>query len=131
MIEQERCDIPTEWRNPRTMEVDTLPTIDVLRLINAEDERVPLAVAEVLPRIATVVDLAVQSLRGGGQVHYFGAGTSGRLGVLDAAELPPTFGLDWGRVVAHQAGGFGALSQAVEGVEDDVELGARDAGDVR
>ena len=129
MIEQERCDIPTEWRNPRTMEVDTLPTIDVLRLINAEDERVPLAVAEVLPRLATVVDFAVESLRG--RVHYFGAGTSGRLAVIDAAELPPTFGIDWGHVVAHQAGGVGAMSKAVEDVEDDADLGARDATDVR
>ena len=130
-IAQDRCDIPTEWRNPRTMEVDTLPTLDVLRLINAEDERVPLAVAEVLPRLATVVDLAVESLRAGGRVHYFGAGTSGRLAVLDAAELPPTFGVDWGDVVAHHAGGLGALSQSVENVEDDAGLGARDAAEVR
>ncbi|MBC6456796.1 N-acetylmuramic acid 6-phosphate etherase [Actinomadura sp. HBU206391] len=113
------------------MEVDTLPTIDVLRLINAEDERVPLAVAEVLPRVATIVDLAVESLRGGGRVHYFGAGTSGRLAVIDAAELPPTFGIDGGHVVAHQAGGEGAMSHAVEDVEDDPDLGARDAADVR
>jgi N-acetylmuramic acid 6-phosphate etherase len=131
VIEQERCDIPTERRNPRTMDVDTLPTIDVLRLINAEDERVPLAVAEVLPRVAMVVDLAVESLRGGGRVHYFGAGTSGRLAVIDAAELPPTFGIEWGHVVAHQAGGVGAMSEAVEDVEDDADLGARDAADVR
>ncbi|MCW2904640.1 MAG: glucokinase regulatory-like protein [Streptosporangiaceae bacterium] len=131
MIEQERCDIPTEWRNPRTMELDTLPTIDVLRLINAEDERVPLAVATVLPQVAAVVDLAVESLRGGGRVHYFGAGTSGRLAVIDAAELPPTFGVDWDNVVAHNAGGLGALSQSVENVEDDADLGARDAAEVR
>ena len=131
MIEQERCDIPTEWRNPRTMELDTLPTIDVLRLINSEDERVPVAVAEVLPLVARVVDLAVESLRAGCRVHYFGAGTSGRLAVIDAAELPPTFGIDWGNVVAHQAGGPSALSEAVEGVEDDPDLGARDAADVR
>ncbi|MGH3387938.1 MAG: N-acetylmuramic acid 6-phosphate etherase [Actinomadura sp.] len=131
MIEQERCDVPTEWRNPRTVEVDTLPTIDVLRLINAEDRLVPFAVAEVLPLLATVVDLAVETLQGGGRVHYFGAGTSGRLAVIDAAELPPTYGIDWGRVVAHQAGGLGALSQAIEDVEDDAELGAKDAADVR
>jgi N-acetylmuramic acid 6-phosphate etherase len=130
-IDQDRCDIPTEWRNPRTMEVDTLPTLDVLRLINAEDERVPLAVAEVLPRLATVVDLAVESLRAGGRVHYFGAGTSGRLAVLDAAELPPTFGVGWDDVVAHHAGGPVALSQSVENVEDDADLGARDAAEVR
>lgn len=101
----------------------------MLRLINAEDTTVPAVVAAVLPEIAQVVDFAVESLRGGGRVHYFGAGTSGRLAVIDAAELPPTYGI-WGRVVAHHAGGLGALSQAIEDVEDDAELGARDAADV-
>ncbi|MBA9007863.1 N-acetylmuramic acid 6-phosphate etherase [Thermomonospora cellulosilytica] len=124
------CDVPTEGRNPRTVDVDVLPTIEVLRLINAEDSLVPAAVGAVLPEIARLVDWAVEALRAGGRVHYFGAGTSGRLAVMDAAELPPTFGL-WGRVVAHHAGGSGALSQAIEGVEDDAELGARDAADVR
>ncbi|SEF95449.1 N-acetylmuramic acid 6-phosphate etherase [Thermomonospora echinospora] len=123
------CDVPTEGRNPRTVDVDVLPTIEVLRLINAEDTTVPAVVAAVLPQIAELVDLAVESLRAGGRVHYFGAGTSGRLAVIDAAELPPTFGL-WGRVVAHHAGGLGALSQAIEDVEDDADLGARDAADV-
>jgi N-acetylmuramic acid 6-phosphate etherase len=119
--------VPTESRNPRTTDIDLLPTIEVLRLINAEDARVPGAVAEALPQVAKAVDLAVDTLRGGGTVHYFGAGTSGRLAVLDAAELPPTFGLEPGRVVAHHAGGLGAISQAIEDVEDDDELGARDA----
>ncbi|REE98484.1 N-acetylmuramic acid 6-phosphate etherase [Thermomonospora umbrina] len=123
------CDLPTEGRNPRTVDVDTLPTLDVLRLINTEDSTVPAAVAAVLPEVARLVDLAVDALRAGGRVHYFGAGTSGRLAVIDAAELPPTFGI-WGRVVAHHAGGLGALSQAIEDVEDDAELGARDADDV-
>jgi N-acetylmuramic acid 6-phosphate etherase len=124
------CDLPTEGRNPRTLDVDTLPTLEVLRRINAEDATVPMVVASVLPEIARLVDLAVDALRAGGRVHYFGAGTSGRLAVLDAAELPPTFGV-WGRVVAHNAGGFGALSQAVSEVEDDLELGARDAAEVQ
>ncbi|CND90887.1 N-acetylmuramic acid 6-phosphate etherase [Mycobacterium tuberculosis] len=124
------CELPTEGRNPRTLDVDTLPTMEVLRLINSEDAAVPMVVAAVLPEVARLVDLAVASLRAGGRVHYFGAGTSGRLAVLDAAELPPTFGI-WGRVVAHHAGGPGALSQAVSDVEDDVELGRRDARDVR
>ncbi|MEV0667033.1 N-acetylmuramic acid 6-phosphate etherase [Actinomadura luteofluorescens] len=123
------CELPTEGRNPRTLDVDTLPTMEVLRLINSEDATVPRVVGSVLPEVARLVDLAVESLRAGGRVHYFGAGTSGRLAVLDAAELPPTFGI-WGRVVAHNAGGPGALSQAVSGVEDDVELGRRDARDV-
>ncbi|MER7541383.1 N-acetylmuramic acid 6-phosphate etherase [Actinomadura sp.] len=124
------CELPTEGRNPRTLDVDTLPTMEVLRLINSEDATVPMVVASVLPEVARLVDLAVESLRGGGRVHYFGAGTSGRLAVLDAAELPPTFGI-WGRVVAHHAGGPGALSQAVSDVEDDTDLGRRDARDVR
>ncbi|MFA1548556.1 N-acetylmuramic acid 6-phosphate etherase [Actinomadura chokoriensis] len=124
------CELPTEGRNPRTLDVDTLPTMEVLRLINSEDATVPTVVAAVLPEVARLVDLAVDSLRGGGRVHYFGAGTSGRLAVIDAAELPPTFGI-WGRVVAHHAGGPGALSQAISDVEDDVDLGRRDARDVR
>ncbi|TYK53449.1 N-acetylmuramic acid 6-phosphate etherase [Actinomadura decatromicini] len=124
------CELPTEGRNPRTLDVDTLPTLEVLRLINSEDATVPMAVASVLPEVARLVDIAVDSLRSGGRVHYFGAGTSGRLAVIDAAELPPTFGI-WGRVVAHHAGGPGALSQAISDVEDDVELGRRDARDVQ
>lgn len=124
------CDVPTEGRNPRTVDVDVLPTIEVLRLINAEDTVVPAAVGAVLPQIAQLVDWAVEALRAGGRVHYFGAGTSGRLAVMDAAELPPTFGL-WGRVIAHHAGGASALAQAIEGVEDDADLGARDAAEVR
>lgn len=124
------CELPTEGRNPRTLDVDTLPTLEVLRLINSEDATVPMVVASVLPEVARLVDMSVDSLRAGGRVHYFGAGTSGRLAVIDAAELPPTFGI-WGRVVAHHAGGPGALSQAISDVEDDVELGRRDAHDVQ
>ncbi|TDC54649.1 N-acetylmuramic acid 6-phosphate etherase [Actinomadura sp. KC345] len=124
------CELPTEGRNPRTLDVDMLPTLEVLRLINSEDATVPMVVASVLPEVAMLVDLSVDSLRGGGRVHYFGAGTSGRLAVIDAAELPPTFGI-WGRVVAHHAGGPGALSQAISDVEDDTELGRRDAHDVQ
>lgn len=124
-------DLPTEQRNPRTLDVDALPTIEVLRRINKEDERVPEAVAEVLPQVAELADLAVEALRRGRRVHYFGAGTSGRLGFIDAAELPPTYGTPPEWVVAHHAGGSEALSAAVEGVEDDVSLGARDAEGVR
>lgn len=141
MIDQEDLDdrycempteeLPTEERNPRTVDVDMLPTIDVLRLINAEDAQVSDAVAKVLPEVARIVDLAVDSLRAGGRVHYFGAGTSGRLAVIDSAELPPTYGIEWGRVVAHHAGGLGALSQAIEDVEDDAALGARDAAELK
>jgi N-acetylmuramic acid 6-phosphate etherase len=122
--------VPTEVRNPRTTEIDVLPTMEILRLINAEDTLVPGAVAQALPQIAKAVDLEVEALRGGGRVHYFGAGTSGRLAVLDAAELPPTYGIEPDLVVAHHAGGLGAISNAVENVEDDASLGARDAGEV-
>ncbi|HEX6471158.1 MAG TPA: N-acetylmuramic acid 6-phosphate etherase [Streptosporangiaceae bacterium] len=121
---------PTEQRNLRTVDIDGRSALDVLRLISLEDHRVPAAVADTLPLIADVVDLTVEALRAGGRLHYFGAGTSGRLAVIDAAELPPTYGIEPGRVVAHHAGGRDALLQAVEEVEDDVDLGARDAAEV-
>ena len=125
------CDIPTEQRNPSTFDLDTMPTMEILRLINAEDEKVAAAVSDVLPEIGVMVERAVEALRRGGRVHYFGAGTSGRLAVLDAAELPPTFGIDRGRIIGHNAGGLGALYQSVENVEDDADLGARDADAIR
>jgi len=87
-------------------------------MLNDEDARVPAAVAAVLPRLAALVDEAAARVAAGGRVHYFGAGTSGRLGVLDAAELLPTFGIDDDVVIAHQAGGPGALLRAVEDAED-------------
>jgi N-acetylmuramic acid 6-phosphate etherase len=117
----------TEERNWRTIDIDLVPTEEVLRLLNAEDARVAGAVASVLPDLAVVVDLVVERLRAGGQVHYFGAGTSGRIGVLDAAEVIPTFGLEPGVFVAHQAGGDRALGTAVEDAEDDEALGVSDA----
>jgi N-acetylmuramic acid 6-phosphate etherase len=122
---------PTEQRNFRTVGIDGKSTLEVLRLISLEDHRVPAAVAARLPLIAIAADFAVDALRSGGRMHYFGAGTSGRLAVIDAAELPPTYGIEPGRVVAHHAGGRDALLQAVEEVEDDMELGARDAAGVR
>ncbi|MEU7869441.1 N-acetylmuramic acid 6-phosphate etherase [Dactylosporangium sp. NPDC049140] len=115
---------PTEERNPHTVYIDQLPTLDMLRLINAEDRKVAPAVAAVLPEVAAAVELAVAALRSGRRMHYFGAGTSGRMAVLDAAELHPTFGVGYERVVAHIAGGLSALHTAAEGAEDDVELGA-------
>ncbi|WP_046468453.1 N-acetylmuramic acid 6-phosphate etherase [Allosalinactinospora lopnorensis] len=121
---------PTEGRNSGTYDIDVLPTIDVLREINAEDATVPHAVARVLPVLAHAVDLGVEALRGGGRIHYFGAGTSGRIGTMDAAELPPTFGISEGRVVSHHAGGDTALGHAVEGIEDDLDLGRADAAEL-
>lgn len=122
--------LPTERRNPRTHGIDTAGTLGVLRMLNDEDAYVPGAVAAVLPDLARAVDLAVERVRAGGRVHYFGAGTSGRLGVLDAAELLPTFSSPPDLVVAHHAGGAQALLRAVEDVEDSRELGAADAADV-
>jgi N-acetylmuramic acid 6-phosphate etherase len=122
--EQVLVESPTEERNPRTVEIDRLPTLDVLRLLNAEDAWVPAAVRAVLPALADAVELTVASLAAGGRLHYVGAGTSGRIAMLDAAELRPTFGLEPGRVVAHLAGGTEAVSSAVEGAEDDEAAGA-------
>jgi len=113
-----RVESPTEGRNPRTADIDRVSTVDVLRMINEEDRRVPAAVAEALPELARAVDLGVAAISSGGRVHYVGAGTSGRLATLDAAELVPTFNTppDW--FVAHHAGGPEALVRAVEEVED-------------
>jgi N-acetylmuramic acid 6-phosphate etherase len=121
---------PTEERNPRTTAIDELPALDVLRLLNAEDATVPMAVAAALPRLAEAVDLAVAALAAGHRLHYFGAGTSGRLAVLDAAELRPTFGLEPGRVVAHLAGGLHALTNPSEAAEDDRDSGAAAGSEV-
>jgi N-acetylmuramic acid 6-phosphate etherase len=117
-------DSPTERRNPRTTDLDLLSTLDLLRSINAEDRLVPDAVAAALPALATAVDWAVEALRHGHRVHYVGAGTSGRLATLDAAELAPTYNAppDWFEV--HHAGGSSAFQNAVEDAEDDEEGGA-------
>ena len=119
-----RVDAPTERTNPRTTDIDLLPTLDVLHLLNAEDRTVPEAVGRALPELAKAVDMAVAALRAGGRVHYVGAGTSGRLAVIDAAELIPTFNVPPNWVVAHQAGGTAAFQRAVENAEDDVDAGA-------
>jgi N-acetylmuramic acid 6-phosphate etherase len=118
---------PTEERNPRTLEIDVLPTLGVLQLLNDEDEAVPGAVRAVLETLALVVDESAVRMRRGGRVHYFGAGSSGRIAVLDAAELIPTYGLEPGLVCAHMAGGDPALVRAVEGAEDDTARGEADA----
>ncbi|MFB6892057.1 N-acetylmuramic acid 6-phosphate etherase [Kitasatospora sp. NPDC056327] len=114
---------PTEARNPRTTDIDRLDALGVLRLVNAEDALVPAAVAAALPVLARAVDAAVDALRAGRTVHYVGAGSSGRYAVLDAAELPPTYGLEPGRFRVHLAGGPGALTTAAEGAEDSESAG--------
>lgn len=125
-----RVESPTEQINPRTADVDIVPTLELVTMLHAEDARVPAAVAETLPVLARVVDEATDRVRAGGRVHYFGAGTSGRLAVLDAAELLPTFSLDDGSVVAHQAGGESAFTRSVEEAEDDETTAANDAAEV-
>src|SRR5690625_6708662 len=109
---------PTEQRLEASMALDELPTVEVLRLLNEHDRLAVDAVSEVLDDLAALVDSAVDRFRRGGRIHYFGAGTSGRLAVLDAAELIPTFNLPEGRVVAHIAGGPDAFLRAVEDAED-------------
>lgn len=131
MTSDVRVSAPTEDRHPGTTGIDTLSTLEVLQVINGEDAKVAPAVAEVLPALADLVDATVASLRTGGAVHYFGAGTSGRLAVLDAAELLPTFNAPPGLFTAHHAGGPDALLRAVENVEDDVDLGRAEAAALR
>lgn len=116
----------SETRNLATMALDQLSTLEMMHAFNQEDRKVPEAIAQVLPAIAEAVDLATASLQAGGRLIYLGAGTSGRLGVLDASECPPTFGVPHGLVIGLIAGGPGALLKAVEGAEDDPALGEAD-----
>jgi N-acetylmuramic acid 6-phosphate etherase len=113
----------TERRNPRTSTIDTASALEIVDLIGAEDATVPGAVARAREEMARAVDLIEQAFRAGGRLVYVGAGTSGRLGVLDAAECPPTFGTSPEMVVGVIAGGYPALVKSVEGAEDDVNAG--------
>lgn len=116
----------SETRNPATMGLDEMSTLEMVSCFNREDRKVPEAIGKVLPAIAQAVDLAAAALKAGGRLIYLGAGTSGRLGVLDASECPPTFGVPHGMVIGLIAGGPGALLKAVEGAEDDAALGEAD-----
>jgi N-acetylmuramic acid 6-phosphate etherase len=116
----------TEQENPRTAQISSLPTIEVVRLMNEEDARVAEAVGRVLPEVAQAVDGIVERLGKGGHLFYTGTGTSGRLGVLDAAECPPTFGVSPELVQGIIAGGYEATHRAVEASEDDRGAGGRD-----
>ena len=127
MKHRERIDLDrltTEARNPASDDLDRLETLDMVRLINAEDATVATAVGGVAPELAQAIDVIAKLLTRGGRLIYGGAGTSGRLGVLDAAECPPTFNADPGQVVGLIAGGPDALTTAVEGAEDDADAGA-------
>jgi N-acetylmuramic acid 6-phosphate etherase len=120
----------TESINPATNEIDSLPTRAIVAAIAAEDALVAPAVAAVGGAIAQLADIIVERMRRGGRLIYAGAGTSGRLGALDAAECPPTFGTDPTQVVALIAGGPAALTRAIEGAEDSAEQGARDVAEL-
>ncbi|NIM20508.1 MAG: N-acetylmuramic acid 6-phosphate etherase [Candidatus Latescibacteria bacterium] len=119
-------DLTTERRNPRTKAIDLASTRRILELMSAEDRTVAEAVGRVIPMIARAVDLVVESFKHGGRLLYAGAGTSGRLGVIDAAECPPTFGVDPGMVVGMIAGGRDTVFLSREGIEDDKPGGMRD-----
>lgn len=116
----------TERRNANSADIDTLSTEAMLAVMNREDQQVPLAITPYLPQIAQVVDRAAQALQNGGRLIYIGAGTSGRLGILDASECPPTFGTRPEQVVGLIAGGHTAIFRAVENVEDNKTQGADD-----
>jgi len=118
--------LSTEQRNPRSMEIDAKSTKEIIKIINDEDKLVPIAVEQELPYIEKAVEIIVQALKQGGRLLYFGAGTSGRLGVVDASECPPTFGTPSGMIEGFIAGGKEAMFRAQEGAEDKEENGARD-----
>lgn len=118
--------LPTEQQNESTAHIDQLSTLDMVRLINQEDHKVADAVQAVLPQIAAAIDCIVPALASGGRLIYCGCGTSGRLGILDAVECPPTYSVSPELVQGIIAGGMGAIFKAVEGAEDDPVLGRQD-----
>jgi N-acetylmuramic acid 6-phosphate etherase len=121
----------TEARNPKTSDIDLLPSLEIVTLINEEDAGVATAVSGELEHIAAAVDVIVARLKQDGRLFYFGAGTSGRLGVLDASEMPPTYGTPPDLVQAFIAGGDTALRHSVEAAEDDADAGAQVVKDAR
>ena len=122
-------DLVTEARNPASEDIDAMDTEEILRIINREDQTVPFVVEKEIPYIARAVDILVDTFKNGGRLFYIGAGTSGRLGVLDAAECPPTYGTDPEMIQGIIAGGYKALVTAQEGYEDQADLGAKDLMD--
>ena len=123
---EEISGLPTEQRNPRSMNIDSQPIAEILKIINDEDKMVPIALEKELPFIAQAVEIIIHALKTGGRLIYFGAGTSGRLGVIDAAECPPTFGTPDDLISGFIAGGKEAMFKAQEGAEDLEENGAKD-----
>jgi N-acetylmuramic acid 6-phosphate etherase len=125
-IFEEISKLSTEQRNENSVNIDKQSTEEILRIINSEDKTVPFAVENEIPYIAEAVDAVVNALKNGGRLLYFGAGTSGRLGVVDASECPPTFGAPFGLIDGFIAGGQAAMFKAQEGAEDYEENGAND-----
>lgn len=125
------ANLVSEDRNPNTMDIDQLSALDIVKKINSEDKCVPLAIEKVLPEIAHAVEKIVVTFKLGGRLIYMGAGTSGRLGILDASECPPTFGVPNTMVVGLIAGGPTAIQSAVEGAEDDPIAGANDLKNIQ
>ena len=124
MIELEK--LCTEKPNPDSEQIDTVSTLAMTRIINNEDKKVAQAIELILPQIAAAIDLTAHALRSGGRLFYIGAGTSGRLGILDAVEFPPTYGTDPQTIQGLIAGGYNAMFQAKEGAEDAEALGESD-----
>jgi N-acetylmuramic acid 6-phosphate etherase len=116
----------TEQQNPKTLNIDLMETEEIISVINQEDLLVPNAIAKEIPAISAVVDRIVKAFKEGGRLIYTGAGTSGRLGILDASECPPTYGTDPEMVIGIIAGGKEATTEAIEGAEDDNEQGKQD-----
>lgn len=123
---QKTNNVVTECRNQRSMELDNLSTEGILKLINDEDRKVAEAVGKEISQIAAAVELIVAAIKNGGRLFYIGAGTSGRLGILDASEAPPTFGVDPELIQGIIAGGYDAIFRAIENMEDNVEQGGQD-----
>ena len=122
--------LATEQPNTNTKNIDKLDTLGVVSLINNEDKNVATAIEAALPTIASAIDIIYERLKNGGRLIYVGAGTSGRIGLLDAVECPPTFGVDYDMVMALLAGGNDAFVKAIEGAEDNEALGAEDLKDI-
>ena len=126
MIMEDISELSTEKRNMRTMKLDEMTPYQIISIMNEEDHNVVEAVHQALPQIEKTIQWTTQSLQSGGRILYIGAGTSGRIGILDAVECPPTFGVSYNMVVGVIAGGQEAFVKAKEGAEDDPELGKKD-----
>ena len=118
--------LSTETRNPKTMNLDEMTSLEIVKAMNIEDSKVPFVISKLLPEISKVVDIAAEALKNKGRIFYIGAGTSGRLGVVDSSECPPTFNASPNDFIGLIAGGEKAFIKAVEGAEDSEDLGKQD-----